>query len=75
MLRASTFPIFFDGACHERRQHLVVHGVGFTTASGALGFIFMRGKRGFEAFDADQVPLGIFPSQREAAAAIMRVER
>jgi hypothetical protein len=39
-----------------------------------IGFVFARGKRGFEAFDADQIPLGIFPSQREAAAAIMRAE-
>ena len=40
-----------------------------------VGFVLPRGKVGFEAFDADQRPLGIFPSQREAAAAIMRVER
>jgi hypothetical protein len=33
-----------------------------------------RGKAGFEAFDADNRSLGIFPSQREAAAAIMGVQ-
>ena len=31
------------------------------------------GKAGSEAFDADNRSLGIFPSQREAAAVIMRV--
>jgi hypothetical protein len=40
-----------------------------------IGFVFARGKCGFEAFDADQRPLGSFASQREAAVAIMRVER
>ena len=35
-----------------------------------LGHVLGRGKAGFEAFDADNRSLGIFPSQREAAAAI-----
>ena len=35
-----------------------------------LGHVLERGKAGFEAFDADNRSLGIFPSQREAAAAI-----
>jgi hypothetical protein len=31
-----------------------------------------RGAAGFEAFSADEKSLGLFPTQREAAAAIMR---
>jgi hypothetical protein len=37
-----------------------------------LGFILARGAAGFEAFRADEKSLGLFPTQREAAAAIMR---
>jgi hypothetical protein len=37
-----------------------------------LGFVLARGEAGFEAFDADEKSLGLFPTQREAAAAIMR---
>jgi hypothetical protein len=37
-----------------------------------IGFILNRGEAGFEAFDADERSLGLFPTQREAAAAIMR---
>ena len=36
-----------------------------------IGHVLGRGKSGFEALDADNVSLGVFPSQREAAAAIM----
>ena len=36
-----------------------------------LGHVLGRGRAGFEAFDADNRSLGIFPSQREAAAAVM----
>jgi hypothetical protein len=39
-----------------------------------LGFVFCRGRAGFEAFDAEQRSLGIFPPQREAAAAIPEIE-
>jgi hypothetical protein len=35
-----------------------------------IGFILARGKLGFEAFNADQRSLGIYPTQREAAAAL-----
>jgi hypothetical protein len=35
-----------------------------------VGWIFARGRAGFEAFDADQKSLGIYPTQREAAAAL-----
>jgi hypothetical protein len=35
-----------------------------------LGFILARGKSGWEAFDADQRTLGIYPTQRDAADAI-----
>ena len=39
-----------------------------------LGHIIARGKRGFEAFDADDCSLGTFPTEHEAAdAASMRV--
>ncbi len=36
------------------------------------GFILARGKLGFEAFDRNERSLGLFPTQREAAAALMR---
>ena len=39
-----------------------------------LGHIIVRGKRGFEAFDADDCSLGTFPTEHEAADAVsMRV--
>jgi hypothetical protein len=38
-----------------------------------VGHVLARGKLGFEAFDADDTSLGVFPSQREAAATVMRV--
>jgi hypothetical protein len=38
------------------------------------GFLLNRGKTGFEAFDADQRSLGLFPTQREAAAALPDTE-
>jgi hypothetical protein len=37
-----------------------------------VGFVLARGKLGFEALDRDEHALGIFPTQREAADAIMR---
>jgi hypothetical protein len=37
-----------------------------------IGFVFTRGKQGFEAFTADQRSLGTFLSQRDAAVAVMR---
>ena len=37
-----------------------------------LGFILARGKAGFEALTVDERSLGLFPTQHEAAAAIMR---
>ena len=37
-----------------------------------IGWVFNRGRAGFEAFDRDQKLLGIFRTQREAATAIMR---
>jgi hypothetical protein len=37
-----------------------------------LGFVINRAAAGFEAFNADEKSLGLFPTQREAAAAIMR---
>jgi hypothetical protein len=35
-----------------------------------VGFIFNRGKLGFEAFNSDERSLGTYPSQQEAAGAI-----
>jgi len=43
-------------------------------AQRCLGHVLARGKAGFEAFDGDDHSLGIFPTQREAAAAIMGVQ-
>jgi hypothetical protein len=37
-----------------------------------IGFMINRGTAGFEAFSADEKSLGLFPTRREAAAAIMR---
>ena len=39
-----------------------------------VGFLIARGKLGFELFDADQKPLGIYPTQREAVAALPDAE-
>jgi hypothetical protein len=35
-----------------------------------LGFILARGPAGYEAFDRDERSLGVFATQREAAAAL-----
>jgi hypothetical protein len=35
-----------------------------------IGFVFACGKSGFEAFTANEKSLGLFPTQREAAAAL-----
>jgi hypothetical protein len=37
-----------------------------------LGHIISRGRDGYEAFDLDDKSLGLFPTQREAAAALVR---
>jgi hypothetical protein len=37
-----------------------------------LGFVLARGKLGFEALDREEHSPGLFSTQREAAAAIMR---
>ena len=37
------------------------------------GWVFHRGRTGFEAFTAEQHSLGTFPTQREAAVAVMEV--
>jgi hypothetical protein len=39
-----------------------------------LGHIIAHGKRGFEAFDADDNSLGTFPTDQEAADAITRAK-
>jgi len=37
-----------------------------------IGFVCSRGKLGFEAFDTEARSLGVYATQRKAAAAIMR---
>jgi hypothetical protein len=37
-----------------------------------VGFVLARGKLGFEALDCEEHSLGIFSTQCDAAAAIMR---
>jgi hypothetical protein len=37
-----------------------------------IGFVCSRGKLGFEAFDSEERSLGVYGTQREAAAAIVR---
>jgi hypothetical protein len=37
-----------------------------------IGFVCSRGKLGFEAFDSEERSLGVYGTQREAAAATMR---
>jgi hypothetical protein len=37
-----------------------------------IGFVCSRGKLGFESFDTEERSLGMYATQREAAAAIMR---
>jgi hypothetical protein len=37
-----------------------------------LGFVLARGKLGFEALDREEHSLGLFSTQREAAAALTR---
>jgi hypothetical protein len=37
-----------------------------------LGFVLARGKLGFEALDREEHSPGLFSTQREAGAAIMR---
>jgi hypothetical protein len=39
-----------------------------------LGHIIARGRSGFEAFDSEDRSLGLFASQKEAAAKIMEVK-
>jgi hypothetical protein len=40
-----------------------------------VGFILPRGKPGFEAFDRNERSVGLFPTQRAAAAAVDAVQR
>jgi len=39
-----------------------------------IGFVYARGRSGFEAFTADQKSLGVFRTQREAATAIPEIK-
>jgi len=40
------------------------------TDQRCVGFLLNRGVAGIEAFDADEISLGIFSNEHEAAAAI-----
>jgi hypothetical protein len=40
------------------------------TGQHCIGHVIHRGKSGFEAFDRDDKPLGLFPSLHEAASAL-----
>ena len=44
----------------------------YVDGSVCVGFIFERGRQGFEAFDADTRSLGLFPTQKAAADAVER---
>ena len=65
-------------ALQADRQQIVPMGGGSVVASRGncdgrkcLDHLVGRGQLGYEAFGADERSLGIFPSQREAAAAII----
>jgi hypothetical protein len=53
-------------------------GMSYTTSMQAvhdgrrcIGFIMKRGRTGFEAFDADEKSLGLYPSSQDAADAVL----
>jgi hypothetical protein len=65
------------------REHRIDSGTAATAARSSpllsaydgqrcIGFVCSRGKLGFEAFDSEERSLGVYATQREAAAAIMR---
>jgi hypothetical protein len=56
-------------AAHERDPNIRHSG------QVCVGFLLHRGKAGYEAFTSDERSLGLFPTQDEAAAAIMRGRR
>jgi hypothetical protein len=43
--------------------------VSIYSGRDCLGFVLSRGRKGFEAFAADEQSLGVFPNQRDAANA------
>jgi hypothetical protein len=51
----------------ESRAFFYVHN-----GKECVGHVIARGKTGFEAYDADDKSLGVFPSSREAAAVLVR---
>ena len=58
-------------------QRLNGHGIRSAAVydgRACLGLILARGKFGFEAFDAEERSLGMFPTQREAMAAFSKIE-
>jgi len=62
------------GRRSQRAAHAgVPHMVAVYDGRHCLGHVLGRGRAGFEAFDADSRSLGNYPTQREAAAAIMEV--
>jgi hypothetical protein len=45
--------------------------VSVYSGKSCRGFVLNRGPAGFEAFDGDQRSLGLLPTEREAAAAVL----
>jgi len=56
----------------QRAAHAGEAPIAIYDGRTCLGHVLGRGKAEFEAFDADNRSLGVFPTQREAATAIMR---
>jgi hypothetical protein len=52
--------------------HVIAPIIPVFSGKVCLGFVLARGAAGFEAFRADERSLGVFPTQHEAARAIMR---
>ena len=42
--------------------------------SACVGFLMHRGRLGVELFDRDERTLGVFPTQREAVAALLEAQ-
>jgi hypothetical protein len=63
-------------AAHPDRETATASSlVSVLSGDRCIGFLISRGRDGFEAFNADERSLGIFPTQHAAAAAIAKVMR
>jgi len=45
--------------------------IGVYRGRDCVGFVFARGPQGYEAFDHEERPIGIFADEHAAAAAIL----